>query len=362
MLNTQATSTRAGDEDDPSPSATSREVAPSPLVSVVMPVHNGLPYLKESVESVLNQTLSDFEFIILNDGSTDATAAALREFARRDRRMRIFESERRLGLAGSSNYVVRSSRAQLVARMDADDVAHPDRLKRQWEVFEAHTRASLVGTLWEGIDPRGARVRPRDRWRLVRRSTFAPFPHGSIMFRRSAYEQVGGYREECAYWEDLDFYLRMAATGQVLVIPEALYRYRFHLSGSRFIVRLNEVERGIGLMYRCLSERRAGRDYQRLLREPEEAFPADEKLPPAVFTSIGSARLWAGHSPAALESLLRRGALALDRASAVALVWAAWGALSPASLRLGIRGLTRASDFLASRRLKDRRLHEWRFE
>ena len=342
---------------------TSSAVPPSPpLVSVVMPVHNGLPYLRESIQSILNQTLEDFEFVILNDGSTDGTGEVLREFAQADRRIRVFESQRNLGLAGSSNYVVEKARAPLVARMDADDVTHPDRLQRQWEIFQEHAGVQLVGTLWEGIDVRGTRIRPRDRWRLVRRSTFAPFPHGSIMFRRQAFDYIGGYREVCDFWEDLDLYLRMATTGQVAVIPDVLYHYRFHLNGSRFTFQTDQVEKAVGLMHRCLSERREGRDYNPLLKDTEKEKRTLQKLHPAVFTAIGSARLWSGHSPAVLGSLWQRGALNWDRATALALIWALWGALSPSSLRLLIRSITRARDLVATRRLRNRRLHEWRFE
>ena len=332
-----------------------------PRVSVVMPVHNGLPYLSESIESILRQSLKDFEFVILDDCSTDETGAVLRDWQQLDDRIRVFESRQNLGLAGSSNYVVTKARAPLIARMDADDVAHPERLKRQWEIFQEHPGAQLVGTLWEGIDACGRRVRPRDRWRLVRRSTFAPFPHGSVMFRRQAFDQIGGYREVCDFWEDLDFFLRMAATGRVIVIPDVLYDYRFHDRGSRLTVKMEKVEDAVGLMHRCVSERRAGRDYNRLLLGGEEER-ARQKLPPAVFTSIGSTRLWSGHPPAILDALCRRGALAWNRATALALVWAVWGDLSPASLRLSIRCLIRARDLVASRRLGDRRLHEWRFE
>ena len=340
------------DSEQPSP----------PLVSVVMPVHNGLPYLQESIQSILNQTLEDFEFVILNDGSTDETGAVLGELAQKDRRLRVFESQRNLGPAGSSNYVVQQASAPLIARMDADDVAHPDRLQRQWEIFQEHAGVQLVGTLWEGIDVRGTRVRPRDRWRLVRRSPFAPFPHGSIMFRRQAFDRIGGYREACAFWEDLDLYLRMATTGQVAVIPDVLYHYRFHLNGSRLVFQTEQVEKAVGLMYRCINEHRAGRDYNPLLIEMEKEKRAQQKLHPAVFTSIGSSRLWSGHSPAVLNSLWHRGALTWDSATALALVWAAWGALSPSSLRLSIRSITRARDLVATRRLENRRLHEWRFE
>lgn len=152
----------------------------SPLVSFVMPVHNALPFLDESVGSILNQTFADFEFVILDDGSTDGSTEALREWARSDARIRLYESARNLGPAGSSNFVVARARAPLVARMDADDVSHPDRLRRQWEVLERRPDVALVGTLYEGIDARGRRVRPRDRWRLARPTINPPFPHGSV--------------------------------------------------------------------------------------------------------------------------------------------------------------------------------------
>src|SRR6267143_6361753 len=107
----------------------------NPSLSVVMPVHNALPFLDESIKSILEQSLSDFEFVILDDASTDGSLARLREWARRDQRINLHESKTRLGLAGSSNAVVAKARAAIVARMDADDIAHPDRLKRQWEII-----------------------------------------------------------------------------------------------------------------------------------------------------------------------------------------------------------------------------------
>src|SRR3977135_257076 len=105
----------------------------NPLISVVMPVHNALPFLNESISSILAQSFTDFEFVILDDASTDSSLELLREWSRRDQRIQIHESTQRLGLAGSSNAVVSEARSAIIARMDADDVAHPDRLRRQWE-------------------------------------------------------------------------------------------------------------------------------------------------------------------------------------------------------------------------------------
>src|SRR5215475_7954931 len=100
-----------------------------PLISVVMPVYNALSFLDDSISSILGQTLGDFEFVILDDASTDGSTERLREWAARDRRIQIYESKQRLGLSACSNAVVREARASIVARMDADATAHPDRLR-----------------------------------------------------------------------------------------------------------------------------------------------------------------------------------------------------------------------------------------
>lgn len=161
-----------------------------------MPVHNALPFLDESIRSILEQTLTDFEFVILDDASTDGSAELLIEWSRKDQRIHLHKSERRLGLSGSSNAVVSKAHSAIIARMDADDISHPERLRRQWDVIERLSDVVVVGTLCIGIDANGRKVRPRDRWRLVRRSAYIPFPHGSAMFRKGAFEVVKGYREE----------------------------------------------------------------------------------------------------------------------------------------------------------------------
>src|SRR5580765_5837708 len=117
----------------------------NPLMSVVMPVYNALPFLDDSIGSILVQTFSDFEFVILDDASTDDSSKRLRDWAARDQRIRLHQSDKQLGLSGSSNAVVAHARAPIVARMDADDVAHPDRLKRQWEIIRHQPEVVAVG-------------------------------------------------------------------------------------------------------------------------------------------------------------------------------------------------------------------------
>ena len=332
----------------------------TPAVSVVMPVHNALPYLDECVRSILGQTFLDFEFVILDDASTDGSAEALRRWSGADGRIRLFESRQKLGPSGSSNCVVRHARAPLVARMDADDVAHPERLARQTEVFRRSPEVVLVGSLSEGIDARGARVRPRDRSRLVRRSLYPPFPHGSAMFRRSAFDEVGGYREACAKWEDQDLFLRMARRGRTAVLPEALIYYRYHTTNTSGELP-DRDERLHALRERCLEEFRAGRDYARLL-EVGGAEVASPRARAEALYMAGAMRLWAGGRPGILGPAFRGGPLGRSRRAMLTRLMAAWGHVSPSSLRHALRCLIRAHDLLAARHVKDGGVYDWRPE
>jgi glycosyltransferase involved in cell wall biosynthesis len=306
----------------------------NPLISVVMPVHNALPFLDESINSILEQTLSDFEFVILDDASTDGSVELLRKWSLRDRRIHLYESKERLGLSGSSNAVTSKARAPMVARMDADDIAHPERLRRQWNIIEGRPDVAVIGTLCNGIDARGREVRPRDRWRLVRRSVYVPFPHGSAMFRREVFDQVGGYNEASDGGEDQDLFSRMAARGRVLTLPDVLYSYRYHSSN----VTLINGTRAVG----------------------ENHSQNGDAL--AAFYMLGAMRLWAGDPPMLLEPMLEKKSLKWNLKTLMILASAIWGHISPSTLRVFLRSSIRARDLLASVRVKDGRPYEWRFE
>lgn len=327
----------------------------TPALSVVMPVRNAASYLDESIASILNQTATDFEFVILDDASSDESAAIVGRWAARDGRIRLVQSTTPLGPARSADRVVREAKAPLCARMDADDVSAPRRLQAELDVLAAHPTASLVGTLWEGIDPKGRGVRPRDRWRLMRGSVFAPFPHGSIMFRRDWFLGLGGYRAACEYWEDFDFYLRMETRGPIMVISDALYRYRFHsaaVTSARELTHLAAVD----LMYRCADRASAGQDYTPLL---DEGSHVDGSVDPRALRSYGSPRLWAGEKPemlGQLPGLLTRWPTA---GSLQAIVMALWGQISPRSLRTLLAGFIRARDLVASRRIPSGAVVRW---
>ena len=305
-----------------------------PMISVVMPVYNALPFLDDSINSILAQTQNDFEFVIFDDASTDGSVERLREWSYRDKRIRLYESKQRLGLSGSSNAVVAKARAAIVARMDADDIAHADRLRRQWEVIKDRPDIAVVGTLSNGIDASGREVRPRDRWRLVRRSVYIPFPHGSAMFRRDVFDQVGGYDVNAEGGEDQQLFMKMAAHGRVLTLPDVLYSYRYHSNNATLFNGLravgeNHSQNGDGL---------------------------------AAFYMLGAMRLWAGNPPMLLRPLLDKKSLRRDPKSLMILASALWGQVNPSSLKLFLRTLIRARDLLASITVKDGKPCEWRLE
>src|SRR5437588_4285054 len=185
-----------------------------PSLSVVMPVYNVCRFLDQAIASILNQTFQDFEFVIFDDGSTDDSAAILRQWEARDTRIRIFTNPRNSGLSISSNTVVSKTKGAIIARMDGDDISHPDRLRRQLQILESHPNIVAVGTLCDGINADGKVIRPRDRWRIVRNSRYIPFAHGSAMFRRHAFDAIGGYREEFVAGEDQNFFFRMSKFGR----------------------------------------------------------------------------------------------------------------------------------------------------
>jgi glycosyltransferase involved in cell wall biosynthesis len=324
-----------------------------------MPVHNALPYLDAAIESILAQTFGDFEFVILDDGSSDGSSGVLRGWAQRDPRIRLVEGGTRLGPAGSSNRVVAEAKGEIVARMDADDVAHPQRLERQLALLDREPDAVLVGTLWDVIDERGRKVREADRSRLLRVSPFAPFSHPTIMFRREAFGRTGGYRREADRWEDIDLYLRFAAAGRVLVLAEPLVSVRHSGVSTRLRDGRDAFEKAMNLMYCCVAEYVRGRDYTPILMG--EAGPAEgEKLMTPSFITAGSPLVWAGERPGAFRRVATRAMLRWNKGSAVALVWAAWADVSPKSLRLFLQGFLHVRNRAARGRLRGKPWVEWK--
>jgi glycosyltransferase involved in cell wall biosynthesis len=312
-----------------------------------MPVHNAFPHLDAAVESILAQSFTDFEFVILDDASTDGSTERLRHWAEADSRIRLIEVDRNLGPAGSSNMVATAARAPFVARMDADDLSHPDRLKDELALLRDNPDVAVVASLSDMIDASGKRTRGPATWRLFQRSVFVPFAHGAMMYRREIFDRVGGYRAECEYWEDQDLIVRMAAIAKILVIQRPLYTVRQSTTSTRVVCNQERLEWALDTAYRATDCLTRGENYDQLLARPKSERG---KLDPRVFIAVGSVRLWAGDNPRLFRRLLSRARLRVDLRTASAVAWTAWASASPSSLRGFLMGLLRIRNRLAFER------------
>jgi glycosyltransferase involved in cell wall biosynthesis len=202
-----------------------------PKVSVVMSVYNGEKYLRSSIESILRQTYSDLEFIIINDGSTDTGLDIINEYAKKDERIKLISREN-IGLVYSLNEGIKKAQGEYIARMDADDIAMPVRLEKQLKYAQEEGLA-VCGAWAEGIDDLGNKIKDMDYppdTEKIRRYTLLhnPFIHPSVIFRKDIFEKVGGYRQFFKHIEDYELWTRMVFKYRTGNIPEKLLQYRLH--------------------------------------------------------------------------------------------------------------------------------------
>ena len=201
----------------------------SPRVSVVIPVYDGAKHLRAAVECMLQQTLTDIEVIVVDDGSTDETPEVLRSFMGVPR-LRVITHVTNLGLVASLNAGIEAAQAPLIARMDADDWSAPTRLARQVALFDSDPRMVLSATHFAVVDAAGGahRVIPTfgSRGRLMlAMAAFNCIGHSTAMFRKDVVERAGGYRAEWMPGEDYDLWLRLLPLGSVGVVPSVEVRY-----------------------------------------------------------------------------------------------------------------------------------------
>jgi glycosyltransferase involved in cell wall biosynthesis len=209
-----------------------------PKVSVVMPAYNARRYVVEAIDSVLVQTLADFEFLIVDDGSTDETSEILKAYAARDRRVRVI-TQSNSGVGAALNRGIEQARARYIARMDSDDVCLPQRFARQVQYLDTTPECVLVGSRVLIIDQDGLPLFEMEsvqttheridellmqaRWSVV---------HPSIMMRADVVRKLGGYNNALVPVEDHDLFLRLAEVGRLANLAEVLLRYRKHATNS----------------------------------------------------------------------------------------------------------------------------------
>lgn len=253
----------------------------TPEVSVLMPVYNGMPYLPESVESVIGQSFEDWELILVNDGSTDGTESYLESIL--DARVKVIHLDQNVGLTGALNIGLKKCIGRYTARMDGDDICFPERLENQYRFLEENQDVVLVGGLFQPIGTKkiGRNVDlPANSAEIIdallnRQHALC---HPTTMFRTEVVKKLGGY------WmlplgEEIDLFLRIAEHGKLSNIPEPLIYYRVHeasLNGQR----LREMHNHFAYAIYCAKQRKENEspiDYAAFLRRYEDR-PIFEKV------------------------------------------------------------------------------------
>ena len=202
-------------------------------ISVLMSVYNGEALLSKSIKSVLNQSFKEFEFIIVNDGSSDGSDKIINEYQKRDKRIKVIHKKNN-GLADSLNTGLLESNADWVARIDADDICEFDRLEKQYLFIKNNPATILLGSNAKLIDLNGNLIGfikyPIEHKKIVKKLSIIPetFPHSSVIYNKDMALKIGGYRGKITYAEDLDLWLRLSRKGHVACLKENLVQIRIH--------------------------------------------------------------------------------------------------------------------------------------
>jgi len=202
-----------------------------PKISVIMSVYNGGLYMRSAIDSILEQTFRDFEFIIVNDGSLDNTREILVEYTKKDPRIVLVNNGNNIGLTRSLNKGLKIAKGELIARMDADDLSFPQRLERQMKILEGNKNVGAIGSWYYIINENGEIIGncqpPANNIRIKKAFlNSAPIIHSSLMVKSKVLENVGFYDEEFRYAQDRDLLLRIAKKYELMVITEYLVEYR----------------------------------------------------------------------------------------------------------------------------------------
>lgn len=199
-------------------------------ISIVMPVYNGEKYIKESIDSILGQTLKDFEFIIINDCSTDKTEEIINNY--NDKRILLVNNESNLGIANTLNKGINIAKGKYIARMDADDICNFDRLEKQYKFMENNIDIGMCGSHVEVFDEKSSRIHkcPIEHDEIHVLQMFnSPFAHPSVMIRRDVIEKNRlKYNSYYEGMEDYELWINMSKFTKFANINEPLLRYRQH--------------------------------------------------------------------------------------------------------------------------------------
>lgn len=246
-----------------------------PLISVTMSVFNEDKYLSEAIDSILSQTYQNFEFLIVNDGSSKSVRDLLNTYS--DPRL-VAIDQSWLGLTKSLNNAINNSKGVYIARMDADDISLPTRFQKQVEILDNNPNIGLVGTSYVEISEKGEEIYKTiflaDNQKLKQELLFQnQFCHGSVMFSRECLKKVGAYREEFKRAQDYDLWLRMSEYFDITNIQEILYKRRLDKDSISIAVK-SEQNYFARLARQCARSRRKGK------KEPLDKIRIIDKVGP----------------------------------------------------------------------------------
>ncbi len=282
-----------------------------PPLSVLMPVYNARHYVEQAVRSVLAQTFSAFELLIIDDGSEDGTLRIVERLASEDERIRLV-SRPNAGLVPTLNELLHLARADLVARMDADDICRPTRFEKQVHYMRSHPDCVVVGSRFMFIDSEGLPLCESGMHCSDEEVTDILLQpdigilHPSAVMRRDSVLAVGGYTTEYPHVEDLDLFLRLGETGELANLPDVLVDYRLHTSSVTHTYAFTQHVAGLkAVKAACL---RRGLPFLRDLDIEQPAYPFQTKV--AMHRKWAWSALVAGNVRSARKHALRALALA----------------------------------------------------
>lgn len=200
----------------------------NPRISVVMPAYNSENYIGEAIESILNQTYSDFEFIILNDGSTDNTAKIVKEYAKKDKRIKFIDNKKNQGLVSVLNQGLDLARGEYIARMDSDDISLPTRFAKQIKYMEKHPECGVLGTWFQLFGKNTTIVHHPEHIKILNILHDQHVGHPTVMLRKSVVDKYGfRYDQNYKHAEDFELWSRMVFVTEIHNLQEILLQYRW---------------------------------------------------------------------------------------------------------------------------------------
>ena len=217
----------------------------TPIVTVLMPVYNGAKYLSEAIDSILNQTFQDFEFLIIDDNSNDNSVELIKQYY--DSRIRLIQNTKNIGQSRTMNRGLELAQGVYVARMDQDDISLPERIEKQVIYFENHPKVGVLGCHVRIVDVelRNFNIRPRpmtnyeNQWRLLYNTSVM---HPSVMFRRILFLKYGGYNNEYSPAEDYEYWSRLSQFTEIHQLPDVLMKLRIHEANTSISNRSNQLK------------------------------------------------------------------------------------------------------------------------